>query len=59
MTVKELYDWHGLLTGSCRFGRSEFQKEHHLKDTDELTLEQFVALTQAAFGGAKIKELLK
>jgi hypothetical protein len=27
--------------------------------TDELTLDQFVALTQDAFGGAKIKELLK
>ena len=60
MSVKELYDWHGLLTGSCRFGRSEFQKKkHHLKDTDELTLGQFVALTQDAFGGLRIKELLK
>jgi hypothetical protein len=59
MSVKELYDWHGLITGSCRFGRSAFQKEHHLKDSDELTLKQFVALTQDAFGGAKIKELLK
>lgn len=59
MTVKELYDWHGLLTGSCRFGRSQFQEEHHLKDTDELTLAQFVELTQDAFGGSRIKELLK
>ena len=59
MTVKELYDWHGLLTGSCRFGRSQFQEEHGLKDTDELTLEQFVELTKDAFGGPKIKELLK
>lgn len=59
MTVKELYDWHGLLTGSCRFGRSQFQEEHGLKDTDELTLKQFVELTQGAFGGSRIKELLK
>ena len=59
MTVKELYDWHGLLTGSCRFGRSQFQEEHGLKDTDEFTLEQFIELTQDAFGGSRIKELIK
>jgi len=59
MTVKELYDWHGLLTGSCRFGRSQFQEEHGLKDTDELTLKQFVKLTKDAYGGERIKELIK
>ena len=58
LTVAELFKWHGLLTGSCTFGRQQFQKENDLKDSDKLTLEQFVELTQNAYGGEKIKELL-
>ena len=58
LTVAELFEWHGLLTGSCTFGRQHFQKEHNLKDTDRLTLTQFVSLTQNDFGGEKIKELI-
>ena len=58
LTVKELYDWHGILTGSCRFGRSQFQAEHNLKDDDLLSLEEFVKLTGSAFGGDKINALI-
>ena len=58
LTVAELFKWHGLLTGSCTFGRQQFQKEHELKDTDRLTLTQFVGLTKNDFGGDKIKELI-
>lgn len=54
LTVKELYNWHGILTGSCRFGRTQFQTEHNLKDDDLLTLEEFVELTKNAFGGDRI-----
>ena len=57
LTVKELYFWHGALTGSCKFGRSEFQKEHDLKDDDLLSLSEFVKLTKNSFGGEKIKLL--
>jgi hypothetical protein len=57
LTVKELYDWHGVLTGSCRYGRSTFQAEHGLKDTDTLTLEEFINLTENSYGGDKIKRL--
>ena len=59
LTVKELFGWHGLLTGSCRFGRSEFQKEHNLKDGDLLSLSEFVRLTENSFGGDKIRQLLQ
>ena len=58
LTVADLFKWHGLLTGSCTFGRQQFQKENDLKDSDKLTLEQFVELTQNAYGGEKIKELM-
>jgi hypothetical protein len=54
LTVKELYSWHGILTGSCRFGRTQFQTEHNLKDDDLLSLEEFVELTKNAFGGDRI-----
>ena len=57
LSVKELYFWHGALTGSCRFGRSEFQKEHNLKDDDLLSLSEFIKLTENSFGGEKIKLL--
>ena len=57
LTVKELYFWHGALTGSCKFGRSEFQKEHNLKDDDLLSLSEFIKLTENSFGGEKIKLL--
>lgn len=57
LTVKELYNWHGIITGSCRFGRTQFQTEHNLKDDDLLTLEEFVELTKNAFGGDKIVNL--
>lgn len=58
LTVAELFKWHGLLTGSCTCGRQQFQKENDLKDSDKLTLKQFVELTRNAYGGEKIKELI-
>ena len=58
LTVAELYKWHGALTGSCCFGRSQFQTEHGLKDEDTLSLEEFVELCGNAYGGEKIKKLL-
>ena len=59
LTVKELFVWHGLLTGSCVFGRSEFQKEHDLRDSDKLTLKEFVKLTENSFDWKHIKELMQ
>lgn len=55
--VKELYMWHGILTGSCRLGRSHFQEEHGLSDDDLLTLDEFVELTRDSFGGDRIRGL--
>lgn len=57
LPVSTLYDWHGILTGSCRFGRDEFMRTHALKDDDRLTLNEFVNLTAAHFGGDKIQKL--
>lgn len=57
LPVSILYEWHGILTGSCRFGRDEFMRTHALKDDDRLTLNEFVDLTAAHFGGDKIQKL--
>ena len=59
LTVKELYSWHGVLTGSCRFGRDGFQKSHNLRDDDTLSLDEFISLTENAFGGEKVRLLRK
>ena len=59
LSVRTLYEWHGMLTGSCCFGRDEFIRTHTFKYDDRLTLKEFVNLTAAHFGGEKIKELLE
>ena len=59
LTVKELYAWHGRITGSCEFGRSRFQEEHGFKDDDTLSLEEFVELTRNAYGGDLIASLIE
>jgi hypothetical protein len=59
LSVKELYRWHGILTGSCEYGRSLFQDEHGLKDDDELSLDEFVKLTKDSYGGDIIARLVE
>ena len=55
--VKTLHTWHGILTGSCQYGRSQFQKEHGLKNANKLTLNEFIALTQNVYGSHVIEKL--
>ena len=59
LTVKDLSEWHGAITGSCSFGRREFQSEHNLKDEDLLSLDEFVELVKDSYGGNKIADLIK
>ena len=58
LSVAELFTWHGILTGSCEFGRKEFMNSHELKEDDYLTLKEFVDLTKNSFGGDKIRMLI-
>jgi len=55
--VKTLHTWHGILTGSCKLGRSQFQQEHGLKNANKLTLNEFITLTENAYGREIIKKL--
>ena len=57
-THEDLFRWHSVLTGSCRFGRLEFCKEHGLNpEQGTMTVRQFLNLTQDAYGGDAIREL--
>ena len=53
-----LFDWHHILTGSCKFGREQFCKEHGLDpEKTRMTVTQFIQLTLNAYGGDSIKAL--
>lgn len=54
----DLYDWHHRLTGSCEMGRRTFAKEHGIDiENGSMTVEEFIALTENAYGGKTIKKL--
>lgn len=56
--VIEFYKWHHILTGSCKFGRDQFAKEHSIDlENDEFTVKEFVELTKNSYGGDIIKEI--
>lgn len=56
--VADLYDWHHRLTGSCEMGRKAFAKDHNIDiEHDKMTVEEFIKLTENAYGGETIKKL--
>ena len=54
----EFYEWHGILTGSCRMGRDNFCREHGIKMDTKYTIKEFIALTKNAYGGNIIKRII-
>lgn len=54
-TGKEFYDWHHILTGSCRMGRDEFCKAHDVDLTKKYTVRYFLEITKESYGGDIIK----
>ena len=56
--VKDFYDWHNKLTGSCEMGRKAFAKDHDIDiESDVMTVVEFVNLTKNSFGGSIIQQL--
>ena len=56
--AKKYYDWHHTLTGSCDTGRKAFAKDHGIDiDAAEYTVDEFIALTENAYGGEIIRQL--
>ena len=54
----DLFEWHGILTGSCNMGRRHFCQEHNINvETDTFTIEEFIQLTKNNFGGDIIMKI--
>ena len=54
----DLYNWHHVLTGSCKSGRDAWCRDNGLNpDKDKLTVAEFCKLTQNSYGGDAIRKL--
>ena len=59
-SVKEFYQWHNTLTGSCSFGRNAFAKENGINiESDIMTREEFADLTKNSYGSGIILQLIE
>lgn len=56
-TGQEFYDWHHILTGSCRMGRDEFCKAHDVDLTKKYTVRYFLDITDESYGSDVIKQV--
>jgi len=54
---KELYDWHHILTGSCKMGRDEFCQAKGVKMDVQYTIAYFLEITAISYGSRVIKQL--
>lgn len=55
----EYYEWHHILTGSCKFGRDAFVREKGIDLNAEYTPQEFIDIVKNAYGAEIIKELAK
>ncbi len=58
-TGKEFYDWHHILTGSCRMGRDKFCEENGIDLEKKYSVRYFLNITKNSYGGDVIKEIIK
>ena len=56
---EEFYDWHHILTGSCRMGRDKFCKENGIDLEKKYSVRYFLNITKNSYGGEVIKEIIK
>ena len=57
--TRDFYDWHGILTGSCTFGRDSFARDHHVDLDGKMTTKEFLRLTKDAFGSDIIRSVIE
>ena len=54
----DLYEWHHILTGSCKMGRDSFAANHNIDvENGSMTIKTFVELTKNSYGSDIIKKL--
>ena len=56
--AKDFYNWHNILTGSCKFGRDVFVQQKGIDLESNMTVLEFINLTQNEYGSHIIKLLL-
>ena len=55
-SASDLFEWHFLLTGSCKFGRDAFCKANHIDmEKDLFTVGEFVDMVRGNYGWEVIK----
>ncbi len=54
---KEFYDWHNILTGSCRMGRDKFCRVHNIDLEKKYTVRYFLDITKESYGSDVIKQI--
>ena len=55
--VSNFNEWHGKLTGSCKQGRDTFLRNNNLCLDDEITVKQFIELSENEYGKEVIKKI--
>ena len=58
-TGKEFYDWHHILTGSCRMGRDGFCKSRNIDLAQKYSVRYFLNITKDSYGGDVINLIIK
>ena len=58
-TGKEFYDWHHILTGSCKMGRDEFCRSHSIDLVQKYSVRYFLDITKDSYGSDVIKMIIK
>ncbi len=54
----DLFEWHGILTGSCNMGRRHFCEERNINvEKDTFTVREFIDMTKDSFGKDVILQL--
>jgi hypothetical protein len=54
--AKDLYDWHYLLTGSCKMGRDSFVKDNSIDLSKKYSVREFIDYTIDSYKGDIIKQ---
>ena len=52
---KAFYDWHHILTGSCKVGRDKFCKSHKIDLKQKYSVKYFLDITKKSYGKSIIK----
>lgn len=56
---RDFFEWHHILTGSCKMGRDAFVREHSIDLEAEYTPQEFIDICKNAYGGNIISKLRK